>query len=338
MVQDQDRPDAPQGDADDCVIPPAIPKTELHTLVLEQSEHELREITDYVEWQCNAKRNIEIEKSGSSALEEEIVEHAEKLRSERVCGTDYDVWDVHTNLNRWWVITNPTNLYSQTLMPSLDYTLSFHIGVMARVAARRAPNDDETTQELLLVTSRKILQAQEAFDAADEAEEFQTIGLLCREALTTFIREIVDAGLLADLAEPPKIADFVAWSEQVIGARAAGGSAEFIRGYLKAVCQKGWQLVNWLTHAKNATRDDAAVTLSATEHIIDELTGLVLKALARAPERCGRCGSYHITVTWRPDEGEAGEYVASCDICSAEKVKVTPSDGEVGATSRPETG
>lgn len=309
------------GHADDCVIPPEIPKTELHKLVLEQSPHELREISDYVEWQCNKKRENEIEETGESAEVEEIVQHAEKLRTERVFGRDYDVWDVHTNVNRWWVITSPTNLYSQTLMPSLDYTLSFHIGVMARVAAKREPTDDPTTQELMLVTSRKIFQAQEAFDAADEAEEFQAIGLQCREALTTFIREIVDAGLLSDMADPPKTGDFVAWSEQVIGTRAAGQSAEYVRGYLKAVCQKGWQLVNWVTHAKNATRDDAALALSATEHMVGELTGLVLKALTNAQEKCGRCGSYRITVTWRPDEGESGEYVAACDVCGAVGVR-----------------
>lgn len=33
---------------------------------------------------------------------------------------------------RWWVITNPTNLYSHYEFPSADYTLSFHIGVVAR--------------------------------------------------------------------------------------------------------------------------------------------------------------------------------------------------------------
>lgn len=310
-----------ENDPTGCLIPPAMQKTELRNFVHQQFEHETREVSDYIEWQCNAKREREIEETGSSELEEELVEHAEKLKSERVFGRDYDVWDVHTNQNRWWVITNPTNLYSQALMPSLDYTLSFHIGVMARVAATREPKADEATYELLLVTTRKIFQAQQAFDAADEAEEFQAIGMLCREALTTFIREIVDAGFLKDIPEPPKMADFVAWSDHMIGAKAAGGSVEHIRGYLKAICQKGWALVNWLTHAKNATRHDASLALAATEHITDELTGLVLRSLSKAPERCGKCGSYRITVTWRPEEGESGEYVAQCDVCGAENIR-----------------
>ena len=32
--------------------------------------------------------------------------------AETILGHRHDVWDVHTNRDRWWVITNPTNLYS----------------------------------------------------------------------------------------------------------------------------------------------------------------------------------------------------------------------------------
>lgn len=35
-----------------------------------------------------------------------------ELVSERVFGCEYDVWDVHTDKERWWV-TSPTNFYSQ---------------------------------------------------------------------------------------------------------------------------------------------------------------------------------------------------------------------------------
>lgn len=57
------------------------------------------------------------------------------------------------------MITNPTNLYSQAFMPSLDYTLSFHIGFMARVAGRREPEGSEAEQEFLIVTDRRLVQA-----------------------------------------------------------------------------------------------------------------------------------------------------------------------------------
>ena len=113
---------------DECAIPPELPKEQLHKLMFRHSEEEAQGIRDYVE--------------GQSRRNKAKVLHAEKLASERVMGRDYDVWDVHTNEkvdNRWWVVTSPTNLYSQRLMPSMDYVLSFHIGVMLRVALTVSP-------------------------------------------------------------------------------------------------------------------------------------------------------------------------------------------------------
>ena len=123
----------------DCIIPPAIPKPELHRLMFRHSELEAQQIKDYMARQAS----------------DEKVLHVEKVASERIFGREHAVWDVHTDKERWWVVTEPTNLYSQTLMPSLDYTLSFHIGLMARVAARREPEGSEAEQEFLLVTNRK---------------------------------------------------------------------------------------------------------------------------------------------------------------------------------------
>lgn len=288
----------------DCVVPPALPKTELHKLLFRQSEQEAQEITDYVEWQCRG---------------EEVVQHAEKVASERVMGNQHDVWDVHTDKQRWWVVTSPTNLYSQTLMPSLDYTLSFHVGLMARVAARREPPVPEADEHLLLITSRKLVQVGEALDAADEAEEFQSIGMRCRECLLAFIREVVDLAELPEGEVPPKNADFPAWNEKIANALAPGSSAEFVRGYLKATGERAWRLVSWLTHAANATRTDAELALDATTHVIENYGRAALRKQAGAPKRCERCRSYRIRVDWRPELGEVGLYVPRCEACGAEQ-------------------
>jgi hypothetical protein len=183
----------------DCTVPPALPKAELRHLLFRQSETEAQRISDYVEWQAHG---------------EEKVLHAEKVASERVFGREYDVWDVHADKERWWVVTNPTNLYSQTLMPSLDYTLSFHIGLMARVAAHREPDGTEAQQEFLLVTTRKMTQAGEAFDQADEAEEFQAVGMQCRECLLALVREVIDGSDIGQGDDPPyKVT--VAWRPDI---------------------------------------------------------------------------------------------------------------------------
>ena len=73
----------------------------------------------------------------ASQAGDETVEHLEKVASERMLGRDIDVWDVHTDVNRWWVITEPANLYLQAQFPSMDIALSFHVGLIARVMERR---------------------------------------------------------------------------------------------------------------------------------------------------------------------------------------------------------
>jgi hypothetical protein len=250
-MDDSDREKPVDGD---CVVPPALQKKDLHKLLFRQSQHEAAQIAEYVEWEAHG---------------EEKVLHAEKVASERVFGREYDVWDVHTDKERWWVVTNPTNLYSQSLMPSLDYTLSFHVGLMARVAARREPEGTEAEIEFLLVTNRKLVQSGEAFDAADEAEEFQAVGMRCRECLLTLVRELIDGSDLGEDEHLPKTADFMAWNERIANTIAPGGSAEYVRGYLTTTGERAWRLVNWLTHASNATRDDAELALSATSHVVN---------------------------------------------------------------------
>jgi hypothetical protein len=72
-------------------------------------------------------RYVEVETRG------ETVVHAELLKTEFIYGRRHDVWDVHTSDERYWVITNLTNLYSQKHFPSLDFTLTVHFGLMVRM-------------------------------------------------------------------------------------------------------------------------------------------------------------------------------------------------------------
>ena len=61
---------------DECSIPPALPKEDLHKLLFRQSADEAQRIREYVEWQSHG---------------DETVLHVEKVASERVFGRDYDV-------------------------------------------------------------------------------------------------------------------------------------------------------------------------------------------------------------------------------------------------------
>ncbi len=126
----------------------------------------------------------------SQAPDEEVV-RLEKVASETALGQRYDVWDVHTSKHRWWVVTNPTNLYSQTELPSMDHALSFHLGLRLRIVERQRkdpPGEEERAR--LAGAWRRFGQAVDGLNAADEAEEFQAVGMRCRECLLAFVRDV----------------------------------------------------------------------------------------------------------------------------------------------------
>ena len=77
--------------------------------MLGRSERDEQDIIEYFEWQSNKDDDHEPIR----------VRHLDKIKTEVVFGRKHVVWDIHATDGRWWVITNPTNLYSQAEFPSL---------------------------------------------------------------------------------------------------------------------------------------------------------------------------------------------------------------------------
>lgn len=126
-------------------IPGPVSASVLRSAVLKRHAHEEQAIREYVEWQAS----------------NENVVHLEKVTTEHLFDRKLDAWDVRTNRNRYWVITNPTNLYLQKLFPSLDYTLSFHVGVTTRMMAQRKETATDEQQDRLAAAWRRWTQASD---------------------------------------------------------------------------------------------------------------------------------------------------------------------------------
>jgi hypothetical protein len=77
-----------------------------------------------------------------SRNDDEHVTFLEKVQTEYVLGNAHDCWDVRTDKAQYWVITGPRNLYSQASFPRLDYTISFHLGLMLRLQTKRTGTQD----------------------------------------------------------------------------------------------------------------------------------------------------------------------------------------------------
>lgn len=148
----------------------------------------------------------------AESAEGSTVQRAEKLTSERIYGRKHDIWDLQASDGRWWVVTNPTNLYSHDDFPSMHTAFALHIGVTARMIAHQslqAPVNDEDRHRLEPAW-RRFEQAAEALDNADETEDFQAVGMRCRECLLTFIEHAASDDMVPEGVEPPKQGDFVA--------------------------------------------------------------------------------------------------------------------------------
>lgn len=243
----------------------------------------------------------------------ERVESLEKLKSERVLGRRIDAWDVHTDHDRWWVLTAPINLYLQRQFPSLEVAISFHAGLAARMMERdnRTPRPEHAARFSRAWHTWE--RAGDALDEADEVEEFQAIGMRCRESLLAFVREVVGVALVE--GTPPKASDFIGWSELLANTIASGDSAERRRGYLKAIAKSTWELVNWLTHSTSATRSDAHFGFEATQHALGTWSLAVLRHETGVPERCPKCRSYRLTSCSHPVGKGAVQNFTACDVC-----------------------
>ena len=264
---------------------------------METPEHERREVEEYLRSQSGPDFEIE---------------HVEKLTSEYVLGHQYDVWDAHTNEGRWWVITNPTNLYSQELIKSMDIALSFHIGLMSRMMAREsrhAKGKDSWVLEVL----RRLDVASESLDRAKEVEDFQAVGMRLREALLTPTTKLAALGLqLPDGADEPKKANFKAWANIYADSLAGGAASQHLRSLLKALSEKTWDYVNWLTHARNAGEIDGRIGLTATNQAIETFLFAAARLQRGGPERCPTCASYQLA----HELSEDGNWVKRCATCA----------------------
>lgn len=230
----------------------------------------------------------------------------------------YEIYDVRTRRHRWWVITNLTNLYSQRDFPTIDQAFSIHLGLMEQLLARNQPPGSQEEQDRLAGSWRRWTQASEALGLADEAEDFQAIGMRCRESLLSFVHDIADPMMVPEGATAPKRSDFIQWSGLIASHIAPGASNERVRGYLKDEAKATWELVNWLTHAKNAVRFDAVLSVDGTGHILFAFGMAIIRKEKGVPDRCPQCSSYRVTRDWRPEFGPDHEYVTRCEACEWE--------------------
>src|ERR1700719_162986 len=125
--------------------------------MLSATQKEIERITEYM-------------RSQASDL---AVTFVQKIYSENVLHVRHDVWDVHTNLDRWWIITEPMNLYSQEQFPNMDLALTFHMGLCLRIPRSERQKLSDIPAEPFSACLRELQEASEALAHAQEVVDYQ---------------------------------------------------------------------------------------------------------------------------------------------------------------------
>lgn len=223
------------------------------------------------------------------------VEYAQKVYGDNVLSHRHDVWDVHTDEDRWWVITNPTNLYSQTQFPNMDLALTFHIGLCLRIPRSEKPDLSDFPVEPFSACFRYLAETSDAVRQAQEVADYQAIGVRCRETLLAFVHAAQIAIPWTSENERPKSSDFKEWVEHVCNTSLAGSSQKDRRQLFKTLLNSAWTFSNWLTHARNSTWYDTEAANAATENAVTLCISVVIQHIRGVPEACPACGSHRLS-------------------------------------------
>lgn len=246
--------------------------------LLPATQEEADEIKAYFQWQAP---DLEIA-------------FLQKIYSETILGHRHDVWDVHTNRDRWWVITNPTNLYSQEQFPNMDLAVTFHMGLCLRIPRTEQQLPDAGRLLPFGEVLNRLSETKVALSQAQNLGDYQAIGMRSREALLAFTSVAQEAAVWGG-TELPKQADFKGWTDIIADALLSGSSQASRRHLLKCLMKEIWTFANWLTHSKSATWHDAEICLDTTEHTLGYATSLVVRAIRNVPDECPSCRSPDLT-------------------------------------------
>lgn len=231
---------------------------------------------------------------------DETVTLAQKVHREQLNGEIHNIWDVHTDNSRWWVITNPLmNLYSQEQFPNMDLALTFHIGLCVRIPRGVRAHAEDFPAGPVISAWRKLDEAQCALTEAEEIADFQAVGMRCREALLAFVDVAQDLVQVPTGSARPKRGDVRAWAEIIANNVFPGEHHAPRRGLAKMLAAETWTFSNWLTHAREAHVYDADSAAGMTELTLGLLTTALIRHVRGVPDRCPVCGSQQLS----PEEG-----------------------------------
>jgi predicted RNA-binding Zn-ribbon protein involved in translation (DUF1610 family) len=239
-------------------------------------------------------------------------------------GVEINVWNVKTKNGDWWVVEGegaPMNLYTQgAFYFSADEAYSFHMGIIQRLSTKddERPIIDEMPLDIehLKSINRKLNLASQklAFDL--EPEEFQSIGLICRESLIELSKELCKRNPELIKNKGLKKSDFKGVAHEIIDLYIPGSEESDLRNYARKLVDIAWDYDSVIVHSQNKNYPDVKIALLFTSAVITLLENLFYKYFGFYNVFiCPKCGSKQIEII----SDNENKMIAKCASCGEEQ-------------------
>ncbi len=255
------------------------------------AERTFEDISKYVEWQSQNKCKVL---------------NAKPEHTFNDLGVEVRVWNVKTDTDgSWWVVEGdevPMNLYPQgAYYFGTDEVYSFHMGIMERMKnSEYRPEDfvkaitlnDDIAPQLF----RKLKNIANLIDSAIEIEDFQAIGVQCREILielgnTIYIIE------MAGEDEQPQASNFKKKGEFFVQFYLRGSDNSDYRSIIKKLTESTWDYANKITHSHNATFYEASTCVTLCTSLVGVYENIKQKVFDPISQyKCKNCKSKKLKI------------------------------------------
>ena len=272
------------------------------------------DVKNYVEWQSQVK---------CAVLSAKTEQHFDDL------GVDVYVWNVKTDTDGdWWVVEGdnvPMNLYPQSAYYfGADEVYSFHMGLMQRMSAAQDEYNPEDfvngvtlDAEIAPQLFRKLKSVATLIDTAKEIEDFQAIGVQCREILIELGNHIYNP-MMAGSGEQPQASNFKRKCELFIQFYLKGSENSDYRNIIKKLTEATWDYANKITHSRSATYYEVSTCVTLCISLVGVYENILQKVFDPLSQyHCSICQSKKLSIAGS-DSGEDGivqKLYLHCEEC-----------------------
>ncbi|WP_394454847.1 hypothetical protein ACF0HZ_05640 [Leuconostoc suionicum] len=244
-------------------------------------------------------------------------------------GMEVCVWNVKTDNNRdWWVVEGdevPMNLCPQSAYYfGADEAYSFHMGLMTRMRVEQEKFSSEDFVrgvtlgiDIAPQLFRKLKNVAQLIDSAQEVEDFQSIGVRCREILIE-LGNYIYVPNMATSGEQPQKSNFKQKVEFFIQFYLQGSENSDYRSMIKKLTESTWEYACKITHSSKATFYEASSCVMMCTSLVGVWENILQKVYDPVSQyECSSCKSKRLVIDSDEsnEDGIVQKLFLKCDEC-----------------------